>query len=85
MSPYVLNFLPCIGCYDAVFCVENKCHVLDNNTVGNCYLQCKSKNYFEGGCDGNYFFFGLQVRLCRKQLFYNDSRKKKNPINYKFS
>lgn len=38
---------------------------MNNNTVGNCYFECKSKNYLEGGCANMAnFFFGLSKSLC---------------------
>lgn len=40
-------------------------HFLNNNTVGNCYSNCKSKKYTQGGCANNvHFFFGLYNNLC---------------------
>lgn len=44
---------------------KRTCHILQTNTVGNCYFECKSKNYSYGGCANNVnFFFGLQKSTC---------------------
>lgn len=38
---------------------------LENNTVGNCYFECKLKNESYGECVNNVnFFFGLQESMC---------------------
>lgn len=44
---------------------KKTCHIIQNNTVGNCYFECKSKNNSYGGCANNVnFFFGLQKSMC---------------------
>lgn len=41
------------------------CHILESNAPGNCYFECKSKNYTNGGCANNeHFFFGLIGTVC---------------------
>lgn len=45
--------------------IKKTCHIIQNNTVGNCYFECKSKNNSSGGCANNVnFFFGLQKSMC---------------------
>lgn len=45
--------------------IKKTCHIIQNNTVGNCYFECKSKNNSYGGCANNVnFFFGLQKSMC---------------------
>lgn len=61
---YTFNFFTCKGCRVADLCGGHKCHNLNNNTVGNCYFECYSKNNKEGGCAGTEkFSFGLRVML----------------------
>lgn len=44
---------------------SSTCHHLENNSAGNCYFECKSKIYTNGGCANTaYFFFGLQKLIC---------------------
>lgn len=44
---------------------KTTCHIIQNNTVGNCYFECKSNNHFYAGCANNVnFFFGLQESMC---------------------
>lgn len=46
-----------LGCYEESVCkpltesqvTQKSCLQIKNNTVGNCYFECKSKNYSEGG------------------------------------
>lgn len=46
-----------IGCYEESVCksstetqvTQKSCLQINNNTVGNCYFECKSKNVSEGG------------------------------------
>lgn len=68
------HFTPWIA-YRGCFYYENpcwsstrkhlNCHILESNTVGNCYYECKSKNYINGGCERNvHFFFGLMGTIC---------------------
>lgn len=62
-----------MGCYVESVCkpltetqvTKKICLQINNNTVGNCYFECKSKNYLEGGC-ANFanFFFGHSKSLC---------------------
>lgn len=41
------------------------CHIRNSNTAGNCYFECKAKNYTNGGCANNvHFFFGLKGTIC---------------------
>lgn len=41
------------------------CHILESNAPRNCYFECKSKNYTNGGCANNeHFFFGLMGTVC---------------------
>lgn len=41
------------------------CHYIENNTAGNCYFECKSKYYTNGGCaDTASFFFALSKSIC---------------------
>uniref|UniRef100_A0A8W8NCV7 Uncharacterized protein n=1 Tax=Magallana gigas TaxID=29159 RepID=A0A8W8NCV7_MAGGI len=68
-SSFKENFSPWIaykGCYNGSVCSPNlKCHNIVNNTVGNCYFQCKSKTIHHGGCSfTTRFFFGLQKHIC---------------------
>lgn len=45
--------------------MKKTCHIVQNNTVGNCYFECKSKNNSYRGCANNVnFFFGLQKSMC---------------------
>lgn len=44
---------------------KSTCHHLENNTVGNCYFECKSKIYSNGGCANTAnFFFALSEYVC---------------------
>lgn len=44
---------------------NNSCHNIENNTAGNCYFECASKNYTKWGSSINTnFFFGLQNSTC---------------------
>lgn len=53
------------GCYEGGSCGGNRCHRLVDNTVGNCYFECKAKTNNEGGCESTeQFYFGLQKGLC---------------------
>lgn len=61
------------GCFYGSFCgstndtnfTSTNCHTLKNNTPGNCYYECSSKNKSYGGCAFEVnFFFGLQKSLC---------------------
>lgn len=53
------------GCYQGGPCSVNRCHFVVNNTVGNCYFECKTKPKHEGGCaDTELFYFGLQTSIC---------------------
>lgn len=45
--------------------IKKTCHIVQNNTVGNCYFECKSKNNSYGGWANNVnFFFCLQKSMC---------------------
>lgn len=71
---YVLNFFLCKGCYQGGPCSVNRCHFVVNNTVGNCYFDCKTKLKHEGGCaDTEHFYFGLQVTLYIQNVFIMNS------------
>uniref|UniRef100_K1RM31 Uncharacterized protein n=1 Tax=Magallana gigas TaxID=29159 RepID=K1RM31_MAGGI len=57
------------GCRVADLCGGHKCHNLNNNTVGNCYFECYSKNNKEGGCAGTEnFSFGLRTQLIIRSI-----------------
>ncbi|XP_052707442.1 uncharacterized protein LOC128182740 [Crassostrea angulata] len=44
---------------------NSTCHHLENNSAGNCYFECKSNIYTNGGCANTAnFFFGLQKLFC---------------------
>lgn len=70
------HFTPWIayrGCFRESVCTlltgshltKTTCHILQYNTVGNCYFECKSNNFFYGGCANNVnFVFGLQESMC---------------------
>lgn len=54
------------------FTTTTSCHILNNNTVGNCYFECKAKNYTNGGCANKVqFFFGLKRTICLCMCNYN--------------
>lgn len=62
-----------LGCYEESVCkpltesqvTQKSCLQINNNTVGNCYFECKSKNYSEGGgglcklCE--FFLWSLEI------------------------
>lgn len=70
------HFTPWIayrGCFRKSVCIEStraqlkqqSSHYIDNNTAGNCYFECISKNYTNGDCANKAnFFFALSKSLC---------------------
>lgn len=61
------------GCFHKYLCMplmgthftKSTCHHLENNTAGNCYFECKSKIYSNGGCANTAnFFFALSESVC---------------------
>lgn len=70
------HFTPWIayrGCFRASVCnkstgaqlKQQSCHYISNNTAGNCYFECISKNYTNGVCANKAsFFFALSKSLC---------------------
>lgn len=66
--------------------IKKTCHIIQNNTIGNCYFECKSKNNSYGGCANNVnFFFGLQksmfLCLCENTMIRNISQSAKCNIS----
>eukprot|EP00105_Crassostrea_gigas_P006211 XP_011420066.1 PREDICTED: uncharacterized protein LOC105322863 [Crassostrea gigas] len=54
----------CVSLTGAKF-TNKKCHTILNNTVGNCYFECRSKSKSDGGCETtSNFYFGLQESIC---------------------
>lgn len=65
-------------------------HTILNNTVGNCYFECRSKSKSDGGCETtSNFYFGLQesicLRLCDNSSIQHISESKKCNILCKTS
>lgn len=69
------HFTPWIayrGCFKESVCntstrsqlTQKSCHYIDNNTAGNCYFECKSKNYTNGGCANIANFFLCSLEIC---------------------
>lgn len=58
------------GCFKNSICnisttehlAQQSCHYIDNNTAGNCYFECQSKNLTNGGCANNPHFQCMQSK-----------------------